>query len=97
MAAMNKTFVRPPGAVPSQRLGNRLLGAIADLSIANQFLLAASIVVFGLMAVLSFFTASQVERSALDAAGVAGAATMQTAIAPLLRRDGQGNFIFDER
>ncbi|HAU77969.1 MAG TPA: histidine kinase [Agrobacterium sp.] len=94
---MNKTFVRPPGAVPSQRLGNRLLGAIADLSIANQFLLAASIVVFGLMAVLSFFTASQVERSALDAAGVAGAATMQTAIAPLLRRDGQGNFIFDER
>lgn len=89
-ASLSTTYVRPP-----PRSG--MFGVIADLSIANQFLFTASIVVFGLMAVLSFFTASQVERSALGAAGVAGAARMQISIAPFLRRDDQGNFIFDEQ
>lgn len=73
---------------------NRLFGALANLTIANQFLLAASVVVFGLMGLLGFFTAAEVERSALDAAGAAGAARMQIAIAPLIPKDRA--LLFDE-
>ncbi|CAH0342768.1 histidine kinase [Rhizobium sp. CECT 9324] len=69
--------------------------AISNLSIANQFLIAASVVVFGLMAAVGFYTAAQIEHSALSAAGSAGAARMQISIAPLLRRSGDGTFQFD--
>ena len=93
---MNKSASRIAGYIKPQPR-RWMFRAIADLSIANQFLLTASIVVFGLMAALSFFTASRVERSALDAAGVAGAARMQTSITPFLRRDSLGAFIFDEQ
>jgi signal transduction histidine kinase len=75
----------------------RVLAAIANLSIANQFILAASVVVFGLMAAVGYYTGAQIEQSALTAAGSAGAARMQTSIAPLLRRGEDGRFLFDER
>ncbi|UJW77504.1 histidine kinase (plasmid) [Rhizobium sp. SL42] len=71
--------------------------SIANLSIANQFLIAASIVVFGLMAAVGLYTGAQIEHSALSAAGSAGAARMQTSIAPLLRRSADGSFLFDEQ
>lgn len=78
-----------------ERWLGRAMAAIANLSIANQFLIAASVVVFGLMAIVGFYTGAQIEHSALNAAGSAGAARMQTSIAPLLRRSDDGTFQFD--
>lgn len=81
-------------AGPRSSLRSRLFATVANMSIANQFLLTASFVVFGLMGLLGFFTAAEVERSALQAAGAAGAARMQIAIAPLIPQD--RSLLFDE-
>jgi signal transduction histidine kinase len=87
------------GLEPESRnlsLRARLFRAAASLSIANQFLLAASVVVFALMGGMGYFTAQQVEKAALQAAGAGGAARMQTAVAPLIKRDAEGNFVWDD-
>ncbi|WP_246041580.1 sensor histidine kinase [Peteryoungia ipomoeae] len=61
-----------------------------------QFLIAASFIVFGLMAGVSFFVAAQVEKAAQNAAGLAGAVRMETLIAPLVERSDDGDFLFDD-
>lgn len=86
----------PEGAGRRLSLRTRLFRGAASLSIANQFLLAASVVVFALMGGMGYFTALQVEKAALHAAGAGGAARMQTVVAPLIRRDDTGGFIWDD-
>ncbi len=94
---VQNTALGPPTMARQPSWCARMLASIANLSIANQFLIAASVVVFGLMAAVSFYTASQVEQSALKAAGSAGAARMQTSIAPLIRRGAGDAFLFDDQ
>ncbi|MDH4439878.1 MAG: histidine kinase [Rhizobium sp.] len=74
----------------------RLVAWVTDLPLSMQFLLAASLIVFGLMAGVSVFVASQVETAALDAAGTGGAVRMQTLVAPFVEIDKDGNLSFDE-
>lgn len=69
---------------------------VGSLSLSAQFLIAASFIVFGLMAGVSFFVAAQVEKAAQNAAGSAGAVRMQTIIAPIVERSGAGEFLFDD-
>lgn len=81
-----------PVASPIQRLWQRL----GSLSLSAQFLIAASLIVFGLMTGVSFFVAAQVEKAALNAAGSAGTVRMQTVVAPLIEWEAKGDFRFDE-
>jgi signal transduction histidine kinase len=81
-----------PVASPIQRLWQRL----GSLSLSAQFLIAASLIVFGLMTGVSFFVAAQVEKAALNAAGSAGTVRMQTVVAPLIEWGTNGDFRFDE-
>jgi signal transduction histidine kinase len=74
---------------------HRLVKTLGSLSLSAQFLIAASLIVFGLMTGLSFFAAAQVEKAALNAAGSAGTVRMQTIVAPLLKRGPDGAFRFD--
>ncbi|KPF46061.1 sensor histidine kinase [Rhizobium sp. AAP43] len=74
----------------------RFWGKLSELSLSAQFLIAASVIVFSLMAGVSFFTAAQVETAALNAAGSAGAVRMQTLIAPLVQTTPSGSFEFNE-
>ncbi|MBU2329036.1 MAG: histidine kinase, partial [Alphaproteobacteria bacterium] len=69
---------------------------LQSLSLSAQFLIAASLIVFGLMAGVSFFAAAQVEKAAQNAAGFAGAARMQALVAPLIERAEDGGFLFDD-
>ena len=69
---------------------------LRSLSISAQFLIAASLIVFGLMTGVSFFVAAQVEKAAQNAAGFAGAVRMQALVAPLIERSAQGEFRFDD-
>ncbi len=71
--------------VPPPSLVHRLVQTLGSLSLSAQFLIAASLIVFGLMTGVSFFAAAQVEKAALNAAGSAGAVRMQTLVAPLLK------------
>lgn len=80
------------GPFPARRV-SRWLGA---LSLSAQFLIAASLIVFGLMAGVSVFVAAQVEMAAQNAAGSAGAVRMQTIIAPIVEQSGDGEFLFDD-
>lgn len=73
----------------------RLWGSLQPWSLSAQFLVAASVIVFGLMTGVGFFAAAQVERAALNAAGSAGAVRMQTLIAPLVETSASGEVIFD--
>jgi signal transduction histidine kinase len=82
--------------IPARSRGQRLLLKLGSLSLSAQFLIAASLIVFGLMTGVSFFVAAQVERAAQDAAGSAGAVRMQALIAPLVERSGTGDFLFDD-
>lgn len=81
--------------VPPPSLVHRLVKTLGSLSLSAQFLIAASLIVFGLMTGVSFFAAAQVEKAALNAAGSAGAVRMQTLVAPLLKRGPEGDFRFD--
>lgn len=85
-----------PGALPLAAGFAGLLTRVARLSIANQFLLAASVVVFVLMGGMGYIAAWQVERAVLRAAGASGAVSMQTLVAPLVRRDAAGGFVWDD-
>ena len=91
-----ETGLKPDRANRQPSLRARAFRAAASLSIANQFLLAASVVVFALMGGMGYFTAQQVEKAALQAAGAGGAARMQTIVAPLVKRDTDGNFVWDD-
>ncbi|MBC2775053.1 histidine kinase [Rhizobium sp. AQ_MP] len=66
-------------------LASRLWRKLESLSLSAQFLIAASLIVFGLMTGVSVFAAAQVERAALNAAGSASAVRMQILIAPLIK------------
>lgn len=81
-----------PASLPTQRLWLKL----GSLSLSAQFLVAASLIVFGLMAGVSFFVALQVEKAAQTAAGSAGAVRMLALIAPLVEKADNGNFRFDD-
>lgn len=70
---------------------------LKSLSLSAQFLIAASLIVFGLMTGVSLFVAAQVEKAARNAAGSAGAVRLQTLVAPLLERAEDGEFRFDEK
>ena len=72
-----------------------LWDGIRSWSLPAQFLVAASIIVFGLMTGVGFFAAAQVERAALNAAGAAGAVRMQSLIAPLVDTSPSGEVLFD--
>ncbi len=74
----------------------RLWLNLGSLSISVQFLIAASLIVFGLMTGVSFFVAAQVEQAAQNAAGSAGAVRMQALVAPLIERSETGDFRFDD-
>ncbi len=74
----------------------RLWLKLRSLSISVQFLIAASLIVFGLMTGVSFFVAAQVEQAAQNAAGSAGAVRMQALVAPLIERSETGDFRFDD-
>jgi signal transduction histidine kinase len=74
----------------------RLWAKLGSLSLSAQFLLAASLIVFGLMAGVGMFSASQVEKAALNAAGAAGAVRMQILIAPLIDSLEDGAVHFDD-
>lgn len=69
---------------------------LSSLSLSAQFLIAASLIVFGLMAGVGMFAAAQVEKAALNAAGTAGAVRMQTLIAPLIESTPDGDIHFDD-
>lgn len=77
-------------------LAQRLWRKLTSLSLSSQFLIAASVIVFGLMTVLSLFAGAQVEKAALKAAGTAGAVRMQTLIAPLVEWTESGTVRFDD-
>lgn len=87
-----KNEIESPATSPVQRLLHRL----GSLSLSAQFLIAASLIVFGLMTGVSFFVAAQVEKAAQNAAGAAGAVRMQTLVAPLIERSANGDFRFDD-
>lgn len=89
-------YLLPRNANPLISFRKKVGNFILRLSIASQFLLAASVVVFGLMGGVGYFTALQVERAALQAAGAEGAARMQTVVAPLIKRDTAGGFVWDQ-
>ncbi len=80
---------------PTAPAVQRLWTTLGSLSLSVQFLIAASIIVFGLMTGVGFFAAAQVERAALNAAGAAGAVRMQSMIAPLVETQ-NGSVQFDQ-
>ncbi len=80
----------------STSLAGRLWRKVESLSLSAQFLIAASLIVFCLMAGVSIFAAAQVEKAALNAAGSAGAVRMQILIAPLIEGAEDGEVRFDE-
>jgi signal transduction histidine kinase len=81
-----------PVPSPVQRLWRRL----GSMSLSAQFLVAASLIVFGLMTGVSLFVAAQVEKAARNAAGSAGAVRMQALVAPLIERSESGDFRLDD-
>ncbi|WP_240532601.1 sensor histidine kinase [Agrobacterium albertimagni] len=93
MDTRSKTIAQetaPPSVPPGAWL------RLKSLSLSAQFLIAASLIVFGLMTGVSLFVAAQVEKAARDAAGSAGAVRLQTLVAPLIERSEDGGFRFDD-
>jgi len=82
--------------MPASSAIQRLWLRLGSLSLSAQFLIAASLIVFGLMTGVSFFVAAQVEKAAQNAAGAAGAVRMQALVAPIIERSENGDFRFDD-
>ena len=93
---MHTNSMKEESARPVPPLVQRVWLRLGSLSLSAQFLIAASLIVFGLMAGVSFFVAAQVEKAARNAAGAAGAVRMQALVAPLIERAENGQFRFDD-
>lgn len=93
---MHTNSMKDESARPVPSSVQRVWLRLGSLSLSAQFLIAASLIVFGLMAGVSFFVAAQVEKAARNAAGAAGAVRMQALVAPLIERAENGEFRFDD-
>lgn len=93
---MHTNAIKPENHIAARQTVQSLWQRLGSLSLSAQFLIAASLIVFGLMTGVSFFVAAQVEKAAQNAAGSAGAVRMQALVAPLIERTENGDFRFDD-